>query len=44
MSDPLFPYLPDWQPVGLIAALLVLAVVGWVARRARVKSRRLTKA
>ena len=44
MSDTFFPYLPDWQTVGLIAALAVLAVVVFVGRGMRIKIRRLTKA
>ena len=44
MSDTPFPYLPDWQTVGLIAALPLLAVGAFVARHARIKIRRLTDA
>ena len=44
MSDTFFPYLPDWQTVGLIAALALLAVVVFVGRRMRIKIRRLTNA
>ncbi len=44
MSDTFFPYPPDWQTVGLIAALAVLAVVVFVGRGTRIKIRRLTKA
>jgi PAS domain-containing protein len=44
MSDTLFSFPPDWQTVGLIAALLLLAVAALVGRRLRVKIRRLTDA
>jgi methyl-accepting chemotaxis protein len=44
MSDTLFPYLPDWQNAGLIAALVLLAVAAFVGRRMRIKIRRLTNA
>ncbi len=44
MSDTPFPHLPDWQTVGLIAALSLLAVGAFVARHARIKIRRLTDA
>ncbi len=44
MSDTPFPHLPDWQTVGLIAALSLLAVAAFVARHARIKIRRLTDA
>jgi len=44
MSDPLSPYLPDWQTAGLAGAMLLLAVAAYALWRMRKRIQRLTDA